>query len=86
MAAQEFVIRASGADKAAVKHLVARFPLAFKQAPSSEATANAPDLKDTGDWVMGQMEEAEAKPGTRGCAAAGCRRASAFHVLPLLCC
>jgi hypothetical protein len=65
-APQEFVIRASGADKAATKHLVARFPLAFRPDPRSDETANAPELKGTGEWVMGQMEQAEAKPGTRG--------------------
>lgn len=65
--AQEFVIRASGVDKAAFKHLVARFPLDFRPDPRSEETANAPDLKRPGEsWVMGQMEEVEAKPGTRG--------------------
>lgn len=61
--AKEFVIRASGADKAAMRHLVARFPLAFR----GDGGAQAPDLKQPGDsWVMGQMEEAEAQPGTRG--------------------
>lgn len=63
----EFTIRACGADKAALKHLVCRFPLAFRPDPASEATANAPDLKRPGEsWAMGQMEEAEARPGTRG--------------------
>lgn len=65
-APQEFVIRASGADKAATKHLVARFPLAFRPDPRSDETANAPELKGTGDWTMGQMEQGEARPGTRG--------------------
>ena len=65
-APQEFVIRASGADKAATKHLVARFPLAFRPDPRSDETANAPELKGTGEWAMGQMEQAEARPGTRG--------------------
>lgn len=65
-APQEFVIRASGADKAATKHLVARFPLAYRPDPRSDETANAPELKGSGEWVMGQMEQAEARPGTRG--------------------
>lgn len=63
----EFTIRACGADKAAVKHLVCRFPLAFRPDAASETTANAPDLKRPGEtWAMGQMDEAEARPGTRG--------------------
>ncbi|PSC70431.1 transcription initiation factor IIF subunit alpha isoform X2 isoform A [Micractinium conductrix] len=65
--AQEFTIRAAGADKAALRHLVARFPLAFRPAPGSEVVAQAPDLKRPREsWAMGQMEEAEARPGTRG--------------------
>ena len=65
--ASEFVIRASGADKAAMKHMVCRFPQAFKPDPASGVAANAPDLKRPGEaWVMGQMEDAEARPGTRG--------------------
>lgn len=68
----EFVIRAAGADKAALRHLVARFPLAFRPDPGSQATAQAPDLRqDHQGWVMGQMEEEDAKPGTRSCV---CRR------------
>ena len=65
--ATEFVIRASGADKAAMKHMVCRFPQSFKPDPASGELANAPDLKHPGEaWVMGQMEDAEARPGTRG--------------------
>ena len=82
--AQEFVIRAAGADRGGVKHLVARFPLAFRPDPASDATANAPDLKDTGEWAMGQMEEAEAKHGARGWVPpppAACR-----HFAAALCC
>ncbi|KAI3426211.1 hypothetical protein D9Q98_008587 [Chlorella vulgaris] len=63
----EFTIRAGGVDRAALKHLVARFPATFKPDPKSDETANAPDLKRPGDsWLMGQMEAEEAKPGTRG--------------------
>jgi hypothetical protein len=70
-AMSEFTIRASGADKAALRHLVARFPLTFRPDPSREETANAPDLKQEGDsWLMGQMEAEEAKPGARGWAPA----------------
>jgi hypothetical protein len=94
--ASEFVIRASGADKAAMKHMVCRFPQAFKPDPASGEAANAPDLKRPGEaWVMGQMEDAEARPGTRGWApplppplAATCRPAACSCskpcVLPLL--
>ena len=65
---QEFVIRAAGADKAALRHLVARFPLAFRPDPHSQATAQAPDLRQEHQtWLMGQMEAEEAKPGTRAC-------------------
>ncbi|KAL4438167.1 hypothetical protein ABPG77_010528 [Micractinium sp. CCAP 211/92] len=63
----EFTIRAAGADRVSMKHLVCRFPLAFRPDPASESTANAPDLKRPGEsWAMGQMEEVEARPGTRG--------------------
>ena len=62
----EFVIRACGADRATLRHLVARFPLAFRPDPGSEGTAQAPDLKQEHQaWAMGQMEEAEPLPGAR---------------------
>jgi hypothetical protein len=63
----EYTIRAAGADRAQFKHLMARFPLSFRQDARSQEAANAPDLKRPGEsWVMGQMEEVEAKPDTRG--------------------
>lgn len=62
----EFVIRASGVDKAALRHLVCRFPLEFRPDALSEA-AQAPDLRQEHQgWRMGQLEEAEGKPSARG--------------------
>lgn len=74
----EFTIRASGADKASLRHLVARFPLAFRPNPSRDEVANAPELKQEGDsWLMGQMEAEETKSGARGCALAAAAAAAA---------
>jgi hypothetical protein len=81
--AQEFTIRAAGADKAALRHLVCRFPLAFRPDAASEATAQAPDLKRAGEsWAMGQMEDAEARPGTRGCERRRRAAATLIRLLP----